>query len=39
MDLGLLLVNFGNTSRRHDFAEFIDSCHLLELESFGQPFT
>ena len=23
----------------HDFPEFIDSCHLLELESFGLPFT
>ena len=31
--------NHGNTSRTHDFAEFIDKCHLLELESFGLPFT
>ena len=23
----------------HDFVEFIDSCYLLELESFGLPFT
>ena len=24
----------------HDFVEFIDSCcHLLELDSFGLPFT
>ena len=31
--------DLGNTSRKHDFAEFIDSCYLLELESFGLPFT
>ena len=23
----------------HDFVDFIDSCHLLELQSFGLPFT
>ena len=23
----------------HNFIEFIDSCHLLELESFDVPFT
>lgn len=28
-----------NTSRMHDFAEFINNCHLLELGSFGLPFT
>ena len=31
--------NLWNTSRMHDFVDFIDSCHLLELQSFGLPFT
>ena len=29
----------GNTSRMHLFSEFIDDYHLLEVESFGLPFT
>ena len=32
-------VDFVNTSIMHDFVEFINSCHLLKLESFGLPFT
>ena len=27
------------TSRMHMFAEFIDECHQLELESYGLPYT
>ena len=29
----------GNSSRMQNFANFIDNCHLLELESFGLPYT
>ena len=30
--------NGGNKYRMQDFGEFIDSYHLLELESFGLPY-
>ena len=28
-----------NSSRMQNFAKFIDNCHLMELESFGLPYT
>ena len=28
-----------NSSRMQNFADLIDNCHLLELESFGLPYT
>ena len=31
--------NHGNSSRMHDFVDFIDNCQLLELKYFGLPFT
>ena len=29
----------GNSSRMHNFAKFINNSHLMELESFGLPYT
>ena len=29
----------GISSRMQNFAKFIDNCHLMELESFGFPYT
>ena len=31
--------NQGNTSRIQDFGDFINNCQLLDLESFGLPYT
>ena len=31
--------NQGNISRMQDFGDFIDNCHLLDLESFELPYT
>ena len=31
--------NQGNTSRMQDFGDFIDNLELLDLESFGLPYT
>ena len=28
-----------NSSRMQNFSKFIDNCHLMELESFGLPYT
>ena len=28
-----------NSSRMQNFAKFIDNCHMMELESFGLPYT